>query len=80
MSDRKAEALESLKLEKANHETASLVEMGDKHYIIFTSESVGESKAADMSLQINQDHVAVKKKSFKPNSRIDGEVIYDLKV
>lgn len=78
MTSRKSEAVASLKKEGVSYESAHLIDLNNKKYIIYSRISSEKPKPADVNMPINQKHKAQNRAVQKPETRQFGEEIYSL--
>ena len=75
---RRQEAVESLRREQVQRETAFLVKIQEKFYVLHLTESESEPLPADLSMPVNVEHRQVNREVMKPDTRTTAEVLYDL--
>lgn len=76
MSDRKEEAIESLRREGVVSETVFIFEWDGKKFLAGFSE--GEMKPADLDMEVNQEHRAVLKSIIQ--KKTSAEILYNLEI
>ena len=78
MEERKADATESLRRENMQRESAFLVTIRGRPYLIHTSDAEGDVHPADMSMPVNVEHKRINRLAMKPETRVKAELLYDI--
>jgi hypothetical protein len=78
MGERRVEAVESLRREKVQRESAFVVVLENKPYLIHLSDAEGDVLPADMSMPVNIEHKRVNRLVMKPETRVKAELLYDI--
>jgi uncharacterized protein DUF6176 len=79
MSVRLSEAVDSLKREKLQGESAFLLDIEGQLYIAHVSEFEETPLPADMSIELNKEHRMKNREVMDPSVRAEGKLIYDIK-